>query len=166
MLTASVCAVTPASQTGNPHVKKLLAALSLLAVVAALMLVKPSGIVAQPNRSDLEERVARLEVEGTINRGHIQSLETKVRELESSSGDRKGNDQESTVIWLTHAMASNSADVDSLDKRVHRLEYNQVVELLCAKRSAKERAQSADRGTSDECWAFDIKQGRSQPRPK
>jgi hypothetical protein len=126
---------------------KIVTAFYFLAVVAALTLVKPAGIIAQPNRSDLEERLARLEVEGTINRQHIQNLESHVRDLEAnaetSGKSQNTSDLEASVSWIRHVyIPSSMDDIDRLDKRVKGLERDHFLEYVCAKPTAKQRADS------------------------
>lgn len=130
--------------------KKLIAALSLLTVVAALMLVQPAGIVAQPNRSNLEERVATLEAEGSISRGHIQALESHVRDLEASAEagakDQKATDLEASLYWVRHEYIPLAlSEHDELAKRVKHLEREQFIEHVCAEPSAKQRTEAVGR---------------------
>jgi hypothetical protein len=130
--------------------KKLFAALSLLAVVTALILVQPARIVAQPSRSDLEERVATLEAEGSISRGHIQTLESHVRDLEASAEaslkDQKGSDLEASLYWVRHDYIPLAlSEYDELAKRVKHLEREQLIEHVCAEPTAKQRAEVVGR---------------------
>lgn len=130
------------------NLKTILAAFSLLFLVIAVLLVKPEGVSAQPNRSDLEERVASLEVEATLSRQHIQALESKVRSLESNADegerDRSTSDLASSVDWIRQVyIPSTEADINKMDKRLKDLERDHFLELVCRRPIAKQKASSA-----------------------
>lgn len=122
--------------------KKIIVAMLFLPVVTLGLLMKPAGVTAQPNRSDLEGRVNRLEAEATISRQHIQDLERRVGALESNAGqsaDGKDlSDLEASVRWIRQVyIPSSDADFDKLDKRVKDLERYHLLEYVCAKPTAK-----------------------------
>jgi hypothetical protein len=116
-------------------------ALTLLSIVSALVLVRPPRIIAEPTRSDLERRVSQLEIDATITGQHVQALESKVRSLEAGDEDQPRrsdrDNQASNVTWLIQALSANTTEIDSLDKRVRRLEYDSFVETVCAEAMAR-----------------------------
>lgn len=125
--------------------RKIVAAFCLLALAAMALLVKPAGVIAKPNRSDLEERVVRLEVESSINRQNVQDLDRRVRALESSAENGAAGEDvtnlQNSVRWIRQVYIPQSeADIDKLDKRVKDLEREHLLEYLCAKPTAKQRA--------------------------
>jgi hypothetical protein len=138
--------------------KKGLAALSCLFVlVAALLLVGAHGIQAKGKRGDtLEERVSALEVEATINRGHVQTLENHVRDLEANAGDAtnqsKESDLEGSVHWIREVyIPSADARIEKLDKDVKTLGYQQFLVTFCAHLTAKQRT---DKTLASDCSPF------------
>jgi hypothetical protein len=136
--------------------KKGLAALScLLVLVVAPLLVDAHGIQAKGKRGDtLEERVSALEVEATINRGHVQTLESHVRDLEAGNGSDQNQESDRNardIRSLTDMAAANLADIEKLDKEVQELGHQQFLATFCAHLTTKQRT---DKTLASDCSPY------------
>jgi hypothetical protein len=128
--------------------KKLLAALSLLAVVTALMLVGTGSTYAKETKLDLEERVRTLEIQADISGQHIRALESAADDLKGrpeARSESSASDLEARVSWLYADIPRVNREQDELAKRVKHLEREQFIEHTCAEPTAKQRAEVVGR---------------------